>query len=621
MSTSDTGQIDIRLNGHAATDNGAKSEPLSIKADSIWHASAPASVLDAFTEGDRDAVWRAWQKHLRRRSSPRPLAKLFGTSPHSYLSWGMDRTKWAPDWKEQLKTLFSSDLTQQCIAAEALLHSAAPLDRVDPSPQAALGWLACGQALPRLSRNPSSQPWWETLDFLTEAAHFSQSRTVLESPLVSQLLGGELSLSLSLLFPELTSCRELSRIGQKTLQDGFEELLDGKGMVHARYLSHYSPLVACWTRCSLLSASHEDLGWSKLLAAHYPQVVRHWLAWMREDASLPFESAKIERRPGRLDQQFLAAAVAQADDRRADQLLAVRLKAKSGKSSDEAAKLLSKKGPGFHSEWSELALLQSNWGKNPARLAVTYHDRTMRGELTLGRQRLICGDWNFTATVNGQQIQNSDDWTEVCWVRDEDVVYLELQLDLSANLKLQRQMCLARKDRFLMVADALIGKEPHGLEYEVRLPLDTGITARPAEETREISLWDEEQPVAVVLPLALPEWKSDTRGGSLSVIGDELVLRQSQTGSSLFAPLWIDLAPQPRHVVTWRQLTVAEERVNVSRDSAVGYRVRLNKSQWLMYRALAKISNRTVLGHNLAGDFTVARFPKSGVAEPLLEIE
>jgi hypothetical protein len=72
---------------------------------------------------------------------------------------------------------------------------------------------------------------------------------------------------------------------------------------------------------------------------------------------------------------------------------------------------------------------------------------------------------------------------------------------------------------------------------------------------------------------------------------------------------------------TWRQLTVAEQRQNVSPDAAVGFRVQFGEEQWLIYRSLTKPRNRTVLGHNLATDFLIARFGRDGSVKSLVEVE
>jgi hypothetical protein len=125
-----------------------------------------------------------------------------------------------------------------------------------------------------------------------------------------------------------------------------------------------------------------------------------------------------------------------------------------------------------------------------------------------------------------------------------------------------------------------------------------------------------------VLPLALNEWRTGAPRGSLQAGPIGLELTQAAHGQCLFAPLFVDLdAGRQRKEVTWRQLTVAHQREVTPSEVAVGYRVQVGKSQWLIYRSLAAPAVRTVLGKNLMSEFLVARFQTDGKVEALLEIE
>ena len=73
--------------------------------------------------------------------------------------------------------------------------------------------------------------------------------------------------------------------------------------------------------------------------------------------------------------------------------------------------------------------------------------------------------------------------------------------------------------------------------------------------------------------------------------------------------------------MTWRQLTVAESLTPVPSDKAVGFRIAIGPQQWIIYRALANRSNRTLLGHNLATESLIARFGKDGEVTSIVEIE
>jgi hypothetical protein len=154
------------------------------------------------------------------------------------------------------------------------------------------------------------------------------------------------------------------------------------------------------------------------------------------------------------------------------------------------------------------------------------------------------------------------------------------------------------------------------------LDLAAGIEFRGQPETRDGYL-GHRRALALVLPLALPEWRHDRRYGTL--VGEQggLILRHAGEGCGLVAPLFFDLDRRRRHrAATWRQLTVAEDLKVVPRDVAVGYRVQVGRQQWLIYRSLRPPgASRTVLGQNLSSEFLAARFRPDGDVESLLEIE
>ncbi|MGH6742812.1 MAG: hypothetical protein ACREDY_27920, partial [Bradyrhizobium sp.] len=214
-------------------------------------------------------------------------------------------------------------------------------------------------------------------------------------------------------------------------------------------------------------------------------------------------------------------------------------------------------------------------------------------------------------------------WEQTCWISDEDVDYLELELSLSPLVRVQRHLLFARQDEFLFIADAVLGERPGSIDYKMPLPFATGVTGESVGETRETTMITQARRRARVLPLGLSEWRSERRRGDLYVGESSLELRHSLANArNLFAAWFIDLAPRRlSRPVTWRQLTVAEDREIQTDDVAVGYRVQVGSRQWLFYRSLAACGNRTVLGHNLVSEFLAARFTRRGAPETLIEIE
>jgi hypothetical protein len=235
---------------------------------------------------------------------------------------------------------------------------------------------------------------------------------------------------------------------------------------------------------------------------------------------------------------------------------------------------------------------------------------------------LWSGAWDTQVRANGQILQPRGAWEHVCWESNDEIDYLELSLQLADEVTVERHMLLARRDRFLLVADAVSGIQLATFEYRATLPLAAGTTFQGEVETREGSLVVDKRARARVLPLALGEWRAARARGNLRAGTRGLELVQTAEGQGLFAPLFVDLDPRRiKKPLTWRQLTVAEDRAIVPADVAVGYRVQVGKSQWLVYRSLDTPAIRTVLGKNLMHELLVARFHSGGRVETLLEIE
>lgn len=212
-------------------------------------------------------------------------------------------------------------------------------------------------------------------------------------------------------------------------------------------------------------------------------------------------------------------------------------------------------------------------------------------------------------------------WTTLCSEVNDLSEYVELHRPLPDGGAIERQVFLARRDQFLFLADVVLAPGRLTGEYQMSIPLAEGVEYRGERDTQDGRLARGRRRIATVLPLSLPEWRRQP-GGSLSATATELTLHLPLEGQRAHAALFIDLDPRRQgKPVTWRRLTVAESLHAVPSDIAVGYRVQIGTSQWLFYRSLAPRGNRTVLGQNFSTEFVAARFPTSGVAEKMLEIE
>lgn len=583
---------------------------------SPWHKSAPKTVRKAATAGKSDG-WAPWLKHLAKRKKPAPLSRPLPGDASSLLwgvSSGADRPQ-LPDWLVRPDRPPKNGRPDPSLEKE-VLHWLGETAGGGPEVRYALEAVGWAGGLPRLAACVSSEVWWELLGHLVATAVEAAEIPLEENSLVHQLLAGELGATLAHQLPEITPCRNLARRARRALSAGLVDLTDGRGLLQARHLALLRPLLACWTRCRALAAASGRKCWSAAAENQYRWLVRGALRLARPDGSQVFSPPS----PEAAGTDLLKAALrlgGNKDDGRIAGLVLGGKNRRAGKRPSKPAL----PDPAVHSEWAATAVLRRAWSRPSERLTVTYPGQEVRVELGAGRDVFFSGTWQLDVRLDGRPVAPTTDWEEVCWASDADADYLELQIDLVGGLSVQRHLLLARDDRFLLLADSIMGPRHGRLQYCGRLPLCPGVGFEPAAETREGFLAAGKRR-ALVMPLALPEWRVQRRVGHLVETESGLELVQAAEGRGLMAPLLFDLAPKRvARPLTWRQLTVAESLRPVADDVAVGYRVAIGRAQWLIYRSLAPRAPRTVLGQHLSTELLVARFRRSGETDPLVELE
>ena len=594
----------------------------------VWRRSAPAAVREAFLSDRPADGWAAWREHLAGRKRPTPPQSILPGAAGG-LNWALpdgSAEPPAPDWLLRagrlLETRFHPGQALSDPAIEKdLLNWLGEAAAGTPSADYALDALAVCHAMPRLAAAVTPEVWWALLDHLVLTATQAggakaDDRPLEDNPLLHQLLAGELALTLAYLFPEITACRELRPAARRALSAGPVDLLDGEGLPHAKHLPLLRPLLACWTRCRAIGSKSRRC-FNSAAEIQYEWLVRHALRMTRADGSHVFSDGASPAWPVELFETALHFGGNEDDE-----AIAALVLPKPWKSKRKPAGEHTLPEPANHSEWAATTVLRRRWAQPTEQFTVLYDEPAMRVELTCGKDVVLHGVWQFEVRQNGKVLAAKSDWNELCWVSDKTVDYLELEIELSGNVRLQRSMLLARRDRFLLLADAVLSEGRGEIDYRGRLPLGGGIAFEPAEQSREGLLIGSNRR-ARVLPLALPEWRAEKRVGELAHTSDGLELRQSQEDGRLLAPLFADLdRRRHRQKCTWRQLTVAQSLQIQPPEVAAGYRVALgDQHQWLIYRSLAPKANRTLLSHNLSTEMLVARFGRSGEVDPLVEIE
>jgi hypothetical protein len=576
----------------------------------LWHRNAPQRFVSRWESANAEQRWTMWQKHLARRKQPFRPEFLSGKWPPLHWCW--------PDrWRRESFGLTIDNLAER---AEEWIQGGS-CDNADGLEAVALAY-----AMPELASRLPSHAWWSLAESLHDLArvappHAFETRAEPRELIEQQLLAGELPLALSYEFPELAPLAALGKPARQALSDAVLAMTDRRGEPHARLLPVLGPLFACWTRTRWLGERLKRGCWSRAAEMQYRWLVRRAVRLADGRKRFLCDDASADT-PARDVRTLLATAIELAGDD-ADRAVAALAVAKSFSPSRSTTARVKLPKASFHSEWAGIAVLASGWPKSAPRLAVTYADDPSSLELHVGGRQIVAGKWLSATTCDGRPVAPNGEWEEICWQSDEDCDYLELSIELTEGLTLDRQILLAKEDDVLYLADIVVAgdRSVRRLRHSTSLPLGGDVTWRPEQATRDGLLAVGKQAVAV-LPLGLHEWRSDPRGGTLDVSDGRLILSQSIEGAALCCPLVFDLnAKRSKKERTWRLLTVAEALQVVPRDTAAGFRAQSGRDQWLIYRSLGPAGNRTVLGQNISSEFFAGRFLPTGEADEWIEVE
>lgn len=561
--------------------------------------------------------WKSWREYLAERKLPAPLQELVSGKKESPLAWALlpDESVDARtfDWIEKLGKVARGKSVKadwQTIADQWLAEAGKRVGERN----LALEMIAWGHALPRLTGELSESTWWSLLTHLQQAAQDALAANF-EDHLPEQFLAGELPLTLAYLFPEIQACADLAKSAAAVISDGIDNLLDGEGMPSATNLPAFRALIACWTRCLVLGKEIKGAKFHKDAVAQYSWAVRQAIRLTRGDGSQVLSSGLASRYSKHLFQTALDLNGDEEDARIAEFAL-------PGKSTKEIVSEWSLDESSYESEWAQVAILRTDWSRRSPRLAIDYSGEDVKVELETEGEILAAGWWKPRISLDGQELTCQSGWQQVGWLVDDDGDYLELEAELTGGHSLQRIFFLAREDQYLIVADAVLLKDQSGrISYEVAPPLAADVETTKADETCEME-WQKGRGWARVLPLGLPEWRTDSSRGKFEREADQVSLQMHVTGKSLYAPLLLDLkrSRRLRHF-TWRQLTVAENLEIQPRDVAVGFRFQLRDQNWMLYRSFTEKANRTVMGINLTSECMIARYDGDDGVSRMLEIE
>lgn len=564
--------------------------------------------------------WAFWRQYLHGRPQPPALGRLL-PDRISPLLWGLDDAQLGQLDTRLIGQLHMLGTGKALSGAAAEKRIAAWLRRqtpTTPSVPQALESLAWAHSLAALAADCRPERWWELFCHICQLARTPRKTAVGPDLLVDQLLGAELPLVLEYQFEALAPLRRLGEAARGVLRNGIVNLTDGDGLLAGDQLHRMPALLACWTRCAAVSHRMGKAPWNRSVQSQYAALVRESLRMTGPDGRWLLGTDTAQWSHGMLH-SALSLAAGKVLSRVARLVLPRMARDVPSRPAGRESQRLP--APSNCSEWAGVAVMRASWSKSAPALVACFPGNRLDLTLCDGAGVLLSGTWDAQLQLDGRALGATSAWTQTCWHSNRHVDYLELLLQLDRGVKLERHLVLARDDGFLLLLDVVISRKHGRIEYEGRLPLGPSVDLHPAARTHEAFLADRRRR-AVLLPLALPEWRGADSPGLLQRHERAALLRQHGEGRALAAALFVllDRRCQCRSV-TWRQLTVAENLRPVRPDTSVGYRVQTARQQWLIYRSLARPGNRSVLGHNLISETLVARFGADGKVEPLIEIE
>ena len=598
------------------------SEPLSESAI-VDHDRGAHSLVQQWL----DEIQDHWPKTVKKLCSAEP-AVLLDRRTLKQLRFGLgaglleqfnpliDHVASANDEADALEQLVSV-----AESASATLKSRS--SETDPSEStllAGISMLLVATCLKSAAINGSDQSFERILRSCLSAIAAAEEAT---SPLLYQWLSIELPLRIAAELSALKPFRKEGKIAAQRFITHTREQMDSDGWPKAICLKPYTALTASWVRCIHFAAACDV----KLDASFMAQMewVGEQFVRLHGPKKRPLFSGH-DSQPSK--KSFVDFVLSATGDGRAFSAANESRLLKS--SSDKSHNDVSQTEASCVSEWSKSAILKSSWRANSPLTGIDFSSVDCVLEIA-AKTNLISGSCPIEVRDDGQPIDFGTAGFEViCEMIDEDVAYLELEI-LHDDYKFFRQLLLSKRDRFLFFADSIHKEGAGEIDYRLRLPLANGIDVIRENGTRELYLNKPEKGIqSLILPLALPEWSADRCRGRLSVEDNgskreelciEKIVELGSDGGALYCPLFIDLDPRRSRLKrTWRSLTVGESLNIVRPEVAAAFRVQVNEDQFVFYRALRSIGNRTFLGQNFSGDFYAAKFFRNGEVEELVEI-
>lgn len=614
-----------------------------------WQQSAPEQLVAAAKQGEVAKFVGCWQKSLSKRGLKKKIVRktansfslwsrhaFEGSSGSDAVSRVLEAAFRAPNKtkgaigtgkaKRNHKRKFKRDQRAQQSVTELNRW----LSNLEPnelgSPFELLGLLELLSR--RVSESDNATTWllWRTT--LSQTIRFASELHEPEGHSISTdqrlLVTGDLPWQIGMLFADVTGAAELASIGKKVLRNQLEEHTDTDGTPNAKIVDRLPLWLAPIVRSAEFAALYDEPLWDAGSAERFHDLVSVVAPMCDRGGRIALTNGASNGMASMLE---TAARVAGLGKKSRPHELLRRMSADGSKANAGVrAKPPTPKSKGnfpvTQSDWAQLACLRSDWSIDANSVVVAHHGSRPLIELVAAGRLVLRGIWDIEVSIAGQPVTLDGAWECVCWNSDSDADYLELQMTVDDEVRIDRQVLLSRRDDFAILADAISNAGDKRIDYRSAMPLVTEFDVGVLSETRECQLAVDNR-VVRLFPLALPQDCVQSTSGAFRRIGDQLVLDQVSRGEGLFAPVVIDWHPLRRRADSdWRSLTVSEDRTILSPGIAAGHRLRVGKHHLLVYRSLRKPEMpRAVLGHHTSHETVIGRFSADGSVKPILLVE
>ena len=275
----------------------------------------------------------------------------------------------------------------------------------------------------------------------------------------------------------------------------------------------------------------------------------------------------------------------------------------------------------WQSDTSSVAVMRSSADCMADVCSVEWSGNSMHVLLAAMGIPVVDGDWQCSATIDGQAIHADSTWECTCWYSDEEAAFAELEMQ-TTEATFVRHVLLSTVERFAILTESVRGSNPESeVKVQSALQLASECCVDQDDVTREMRVRVHDVSVRV-FPLWLPDDRINHGHGELASHKGRLEYSLRSVGA-VTMPCVLDWHPQrSQQPADWTSLTVAESRRIVRCCEATGFRLRIGKHQIMAYLSTVKPAlNRTVLGVHTADESFYGRVAKSGDLEPFVQVE